>query len=143
MTSFLVSFEFTAFVLPLLVVLVGVFIRVTTRSDHHPAVARADLAVGLDVALSATVAFAVHTVVLAQRVAAGVVGEFESTRVPEQLISAPWVLLALVFGMWAVSTVVRKFGWRAAGEPTWACGVVLPLVFGMLSLGWVASFVEG
>ncbi len=57
-------------------------------------------------------------------------------------MSVPWLLLAFFIGIVAVSTLIRKMGWRNQTEMTWIWGVILPDIFGIGTLLFVVNWMS-
>lgn len=51
-----------------------------------------------------------------------------------RLALAGWVIVLLFLGLWSVSTLVRKWGWKSETEMTALVGIAVPLAFGITSL---------
>ena len=56
-----------------------------------------------------------------------------------RLALAGWLIALLFFGLWSVSTVIRKWGWKSETEMTPVVGIAIPLGFGILALVAVMS----
>ena len=54
--------------------------------------------------------------------------------ISHQLLAATWMMLALIVGLWAVSTIVRRWGWQSEAELKPVIGITIPLIFGVMSL---------
>jgi hypothetical protein len=52
----------------------------------------------------------------------------------QQLAPSAWILLAIVLGLWSLSTLVRKVGWRADDDLRPVVGIALPMLAGLASL---------
>ena len=129
---------FLQFCVPLIAVAVSVFLRYVTRNDAHNDFKKEDLAVGLDLSVSALLIFIAASSTLAQNL----------SRVPTDtnLLSksagVPWILSAFILGIWGVSTLVRKLGWVGDDKLHIFWGIVVPDVFGLLVLLFVVNWIS-
>ena len=133
--EFLASGFFLQFCVPLLTVALTVFLRYVTRNDKRVAFKKEDLAVGMDLSVTALVIFIVHATALAK----------ESQSNPDiatSLTIVPWFIMVFVIGIWAVSTVVRKRGWERAGKLDLFWGIIIPDVFGLVALLFVVNWIS-
>ncbi|EJC6746747.1 hypothetical protein QTG64_004289 [Vibrio vulnificus] len=135
--EFIIHPYFLNFGVPLITAVLSVFIKCVTRNDNHTSFRKEDLAVGLDLSVTGVLIYITGSVQLARSVPV-------SDRTPdivEKITIMPWILLAMMVGMWGVSTIVRKFGWASDQELTIICGMIVPNVFGLaillLAVNWV------
>ena len=135
--EFLASGFFLKFCVPLLTVAMTIFLRYVTRNDKHVSFKKEDLAVGMDLSITALVIFITHCTALAKQAKS-------DQEMASNLAIVPWFIMAFVIGIWAVSTVVRKRGWERAGKLNVFWGIVLPDLFGLAALlfvvNWIAQF---
>jgi uncharacterized membrane protein YgcG len=155
MSKFITSTLFLNFIVPLAAVVLSVFVKAVSRDDRQPMFKREDLSVGFELALASLLAFTTQSVSIAQRISA-IQGADDAAKAAKQALEAkftpvPWLLLVWVIGLWALSTLVRKLGWKSSSagtqgnpnmEPTWFIGIVLPLIFGLVCLVIVVNWVE-
>ena len=129
---------FLQFMVPLLTVSLTVFLRFVTRNDNHRGFRWDDLAVGLNVSVTALMIFVTDTVATAGRILKA--SNSAVANPTERIVLAPWIILALVIGIWGVSTVVRKLGWRDQDQlkPFW--GIVFPDLYGLCALLFVVNW---
>ncbi|HLX06472.1 MAG TPA: hypothetical protein VKY89_01280 [Thermoanaerobaculia bacterium] len=141
------SFRFVYF--PIGSVLLGVWVKTVSRNDKFSTLKKEDFAIGLDLWRTAVLLFVVAT---SERVEALTKLEKSLANMPsmpapslrqlqgqiqaslEQLLGSIWLVAVLVFGLWGVSTTVRKLGWRAADDMNTPIGIALPLASGVLML---------
>src|SRR4051812_232206 len=119
MADLFTSIFFRFFVVPLATVSLAVFVKTVSKNDKYSKFAKEDVAVGLQIAVGAVIAFTANAVALAQRMA--LIANKDSTEfigVQQQFFQIPWIILALTFGLWAISTIVRKLGWQSDSEMT-------------------------
>jgi hypothetical protein len=137
MTKFLGHPFFLQFCVPLIAVATSVFIKFVTRSDVHKAFKKEDLAVGLDLSITALLIFIVACSKLAK----------DSVQNPQNIIlinktmSVPWILPAFIAGIWGISTIVRKLGWESDDKLCIFWGIVVPDVFGLLVLLFTVNWI--
>jgi uncharacterized membrane protein YgcG len=137
MIRFLGHPYFLQFCVPLIAVTASVFLRFVTRSDVHKAFKKEDLAVGLDLSVTALLIF----------IAAGSKLGQDLAQAPQDIVlisksmSVPWVLAAFIVGIWGVSTIVRKLGWEDDDRLRIFWGIVVPDVFGLLALIFVVNWI--
>ena len=133
--DFLASGFFLQFCVPLLTVALTIFLRYVTRNDKHIAFKKEDLAVGMDLAVTALIIFITHTTTLAR-------ASKDASDVSDSLATVPWIIMAFVIGIWGVSTVVRKRGWERAGKLNLFWGIILPDLFGLAALLLVVNWIS-
>lgn len=159
MTEFLSSNLFRFFIIPLGTVALSVFIRITSRNDRSSGYARNDVAVGLDIALIAMVTLITFTATTARSLASTTQSAEltpELTReLEDKLLAASYIIPSLLFGMWGVSTLIRKLGWEQLDQPqeaqpkqpqerlTWLFGVIFPFLYGASCLVFVLQWIGG
>lgn len=128
---------FLQFLVPLIAVGASIFVKFVTRNDAYKSFRKEDLAVGLDLALTALIIF----ITASSRMASELAANPGNTGLETKLAGVPWIIAAFTVGIWAISTLVRKAGW--AGEdslkPFW--GIVVPDVFGVGSLILVVNWI--
>lgn len=141
------SFRFVYF--PIGSVLLGVWVKTVSRNDKFSAVKKEDFAIGLDLLRTAVLLFVVAASERMQNLTKLEKALADSPPVPgsslgklqgqiqtasEQLLSSIWLIVVLLLGLWGVSTLIRKFGWRAADDMNILIGIALPLASGVLML---------
>jgi hypothetical protein len=143
MAEFFGSRIFEFLVLPLMAAALGVFVKMVSRNDTHASFAKEDVAVGLDLALTAMVTLLIYSIKLARMVVDAPKDPAVSADLQRRMIEYPWLVAALVFGLWGVSTVVRKLGWEERDKLRWGAGIIFPLLYGFVSLVAVVSWIGG
>jgi uncharacterized membrane protein YgcG len=138
MITILGSPYFLDFCIPLITVALSIFLKYVTRNDQHRAFRKEDLAVGLDVAATALILFITDSVSVA---AAFVKSAQPTVTADNKLVTAPWVIAAFVIGIWGVSTIVRKVGWKSEDELTLLWGIVVPNIYGIAVLIFVVHWI--
>ena len=129
---------FLQFCVPLIAVGASVFLKYVTRNDTHKSFRKEDLAVGLDISITALLIFITAGSKLAVQLAATP----QDAALQSKLAGVPWIIAAFTIGIWGVSTVVRKAGWGGEDKlkPLW--GIVVPDIFGITSLLLVVNWIS-
>lgn len=157
MLDFLKSIYFKYAVLPLVSTVLGILVKFFTKRDEY-IFKKEDVAVGLDLMLTGILMHAflitdsvsklgqaqqnVNSIQISSGTGAASLGEAQANVLYlfEKLSVSGWVILVMVFGLWCVSTVVRKWGWNEGGGLRLVPGVVVPLVSGISYIIIVVSF---
>ena len=130
--------------------MLGVGIKYVTRNDTYGKFQKEDLAVGLELLLTACLMFLALTsdrslqmasinddlaAALAKKdVPKAQELQSEVSALSQELAASGWVLLVMFLGLWSVSTLVRKLGWESKDAMKPILGIGLPLVVGILAL---------
>ena len=156
MEVFLSSPIFLYGVFPLGSAVLGIGVKYATRNDQFSKFRKEDVAIGLELMMTAALMFVLLTsdraatlVSLNDQIAKALtmtplppetaVLQLEARELTDFMTTSGWLIAAMVFGLWSVSTIVRKWGWRSETEMTPAVGIALPLALGVLSLMVVAA----
>jgi hypothetical protein len=99
-----------------------------------------DMAFGLDVAITALILFITGSVSIAHT-AATTADAALRLKIEEKLMAVPWLLLAFVLGIWGISTLVRKIGWKDESELKLFWGIIAPDIFGVGVLVLVVNWI--
>jgi hypothetical protein len=123
--------------------MLGIFIKFASRNDRHQGFKHEDLAVGLDLLVTALILLITDTVDDFLKFKNSPIQESEKEILGQSISEAPWIILTFVFGTWAVSTVVRKVGWETGDQlrPGW--GILFPNVIGITGLVLVFIWTKG
>lgn len=127
------STYFLYFVIPLVTVVLSVFLKMVSRNDKFVFFKKEDLAVGLEISLASLIIFLTYCTTIASNIKTET-NPGASEMVKNKLMQAPWIILTMVIGMWGVSTIVRKLGWKSEDNMSWFCGIIVPFVFGIICL---------
>jgi hypothetical protein len=104
-----------------------VFVKWASRNDRHAFFRKEDCAVGQELAVASIFALLIAAPGLARQAIAAKAS-------PDAAVAAVFFALILIVGLWIISTVVRKAGWRDANTlRTWT-GLLIPLLFGIIAL---------
>ncbi len=142
---------------PVVSALLGIGIKFVTRNDRYRAFTKEDMAIGLDLMLTAFLLYlalasdeslalaAVHHDMAASGIAQDSLKKLQGRAddITNFLTSSGWIITALLVGLWSVSTLIRKWGWQSETElrPMW--GIGLPIVIGVLFLLFVMNEAVG
>lgn len=128
---------FQFFTIPLLTTLLSVFVRIVSRNDKFSIVKKEDFAIGLEIFVTAILLLASDTL------------KYVSNReaVPEVLLQnrlfvVPWIMLGLLIGLWSISTLIRKLGWKNGENMNWWWGIICPNIFGLITLILVVNWIN-
>ena len=129
---------FLQFCVPLIAVGACVFLKYVTRKDLHKSFKKEDLAVGLDLSVTALLIFVASGSKLAQ----GLAKNPNDAALISKSMGVPWILAAFILGIWGVSTLVRKLGWEDDDRLHTFWGIVVPDIFGLLVLLFVVNWLK-
>jgi hypothetical protein len=152
MIEFLTNPVFKFAILPIGSAILGVGVKYISRNDQYAKFKKEDLAVGLDLALTACLMFVVLTTdravkllamnktlsdVLSMQPFDVVVAtklQVKAQLLSGQIASSGWLIAMMFLGLGTISTIVRKFGWRSETEMKPIIGIAIPLTFGILAI---------
>lgn len=152
MEQFLASPFFRYALFPFGSAVLGIAVKCVTRNDRYTAFRKEDMAVGLELMLTACLMFVVLTtdralaLIDGNRQLANALGQtpIDPLKAAElqgrvqllsgQLTLAGWVIALMFLALWSVSTIVRKWGWKSEIEMNPLPGIAIPLAFGILTL---------
>ena len=150
----LTSWYFINIGIPLIAAAAGIYVRVVSRKDEELKLKSDDLAIGFDIALGAVFVFLVKMVSVSAALLALPTNQNPlQADLKSKVISMPWMLLIWGIGFWGISTSLRKWGWKTVNEGTaqepkakyepTAVGIILPLIFGLVSLVFAVNWTGG
>lgn len=152
MVDFLTSTVFRYLIFPIGSAILGVAIKYVTRNDRYKSFQKEDLAVGLELMLTACLTFIALTtdraVSLASTnrnlaqllqqtpldIAAVSKLQTQALTLTNTLATSGYLIAFMLLGLWGISTLVRKRGWKSDTEMHPVQGIAVPLAFGVLSL---------
>jgi len=150
MEQFLASPIFRYALFPLGSAALGVAVKCVTRNDRYTSFRKEDIAVGIELMLTACLMFVLITTDralallkanrrLAECLSSGNTTSATTVQTEVQHLSgrlalAGWVIALLFLGLWSVSTIVRKWGWKSETEMMPLTGIAIPLGLGILAL---------
>ena len=137
--DFLSSPVFRFLLFPLGSAVLGVGIKYVTRNDNYAKFQKEDLAVGLELLLTACLMFLaltsdrslqmasvnhdLATALASKDVPKAQELQIKVSALSQELAASGWVLLAMFVGLWSVSTIVRKLGWASKDEMIIVSGI--------------------
>lgn len=140
MIEILSNSYFKFFVIPLVTTLLAVFVKIVSRNDKFSSVKKEDFAIGLEIAITAILLLISYTLNYASDL------KQSTSPIPtldnSKLVSVPWILLMFFIGLWGISTLVRKMGWKSEEDMHWWWGIILPNLFGLISLIFVVNWIS-
>ncbi len=136
MIELLTSTYFKYLIIPLVTTFLVIFVKSASRSDKQSFLEKEDFSFGLEMGITAVLLLFMNSVNIAQQV---VLGNSLTVIATEKILTLFLVTIFLVFGLWGMSTIVRKLGWENDKELKIFWGIVLPDVFGLLILIYVVS----
>lgn len=136
MIKILSSTYFKFLIVPLLTTFLVIFIKSVSRNDKHKFLKREDFAFGLEMGVTAILLLLGNSVTVAQQT---LTNPDLAVKVSEKLLSSGWITPILIFGLWGISTIVRRIGWRSDTELKIFWGIIFPDLFGLVILIYVVS----
>ena len=152
MLEFISSPLFTYFLFPVLSTVLGIGVKHFSRNDQYARFRKEDLAIGVELILTATLLSVVlstnsayelieqnkevDTLIAEKRTDTE---EFRSLVQKQQEISqdlalSGWYITTLFIALGSVSMVMRKWGWKNADDIDSLAGIALPVTIGILAL---------
>jgi hypothetical protein len=147
------SWYFINIGIPFIAAFSGVFVKVVSRKDSELKFKRDDWAIGFDIALGALFIFITKMVSVSKGLLEVADPEMQK-KLQAKIISMPLMLIVWGVGFWAISTIIRKWGWEerdigVQGKPkivyepsTWV-GIIIPFLFGLVSLIFALNWTGG
>lgn len=135
--KFLAEQYFLHFCVPLIAVGLSVFLKYVSRNDKHKAFQKEDLAVGLDISVTALILFITYSADMARK------SLIATASIPnDKLAAIPWIIAMFIIGIWCVSTIVRKLGWEDENKLWVFWGIILPDIFGIVTLIFIVNWIS-
>ena len=136
MIEILSSTYFKFLIVPLLTTFLVIFIKSVSRNDRHTFLKKEDFAFGLEMGVTAILLLLGNSVSIAQQT---MKNEDLMITANEKLLSIGWIAPILIFGLWGISTIVRRLGWETDTELKVFWGIIFPNIFGLVILIYVVS----
>lgn len=137
--NFLANEFFLQFGVPLIAVGLTIFVKFVTRNDAHTPFRKEDLAIGLDLSVTALLLF----VTASSTIAKELIVNPTDPELLNKAQSVPWIIAAYLVGIWGVSTIIRKFGWEDDDKLKLFWGILAPGLFGItmlfLTVSWITQ----
>jgi hypothetical protein len=152
MVEFLSNPIFKFGILPIGSAMLGVAVKYASRNDQYAKFKKEDIAVGLDLALTACLMFVVLTtdkavqLISTNKALSAMIKQkpLDVTALAEiqakaqllsgQIASSGWLIAIMFVGLGFLSTLVRKFGWESETEMKPVVGIAIPLIFGIIAV---------
>jgi len=131
---------FQFLVIPLLTIFLAVFVKYVSKKDEYSRLRKEDFAIGLEISIAAIVLLISNTLKYMSSISLSNGVQLMDSN---NLLVLPWVILFIVVGLWGISTLIRKKGWKNEDEMTWLCGIILPNIFGLSVLILVVNWISG
>lgn len=138
--KFLADPNFLNFFVPLITVVFSIFLKIVSRNDKFVLFKKEDLAVGLELAVTALILFITQSANLAHQLVFQTASN--TSQVSDKLTAVPWIILAFILGIWGVSSLVRWFGWESNDRLRFWRGIIAPNLFGLVLLGFVVNWIR-
>jgi hypothetical protein len=152
MLEFLTTPGFKFGVLPIGSAVLGVGVNYISRNDQYAKFKKEDIAVGVNLTMTACVMFVVLTTDRAVQLlqlnkdlasalkakpldpTAAAQLQDQAQKLSAQIADSGWLIALMFLALWSISTLVRKKGWKSATEMDTLVGIAVPLAFGILSI---------
>jgi len=150
--KFLASATFRYALFPIGSAVLGIAVKCVTRNDQYTAFRKEDVAIGLELMLTACLMFVVLTTdralalleatrqlaetlkALPLDVSKAATLQLQVETLSGRVALAGWIIALMFLGLWSTSTIVRKWGWKSETDMTRFAGIAVPLVFGIFAL---------
>ena len=130
---------FKYFVVTIITTLFSVFVKAVSRNDRHIPFKKEDLAVGLELSVTALILLVTDSVKYTSDILSKTSVDITTDN---RIIALPWLLFFLLVGLWSISTLIRKKGWKSQDELTWAAGIIIPGFYGLITLIIVINWIK-
>lgn len=155
--EFLGSSFFRYGVFPILSAGGGILLRCVTRNDKYAFFKKEDMAVGPQLMLTAILTYVVvatdrarDLIKINEQLSSSIINmpqdqaklsklQQDAYSISQGMTSTAWTLIVLLFGLWTVTVVVKRWGWVDEAQLKPMSGIALPLVLGVLSLIYVMT----
>lgn len=126
---------FLHFIIPLLVVFLSVYLKISSKHDRLPTFQKSDFTVGFDIIITAFVIFIMSWVDTYRALKIQY-----SPQLDAKLTTVPLVLVGFFIVILTVQMIVRKRGWNDDDEVNIFYGIVIPTLFGLSMLWFIVSW---
>lgn len=130
---------FKHFCIPLITTYLCIFIKTVSRNDKYKNFKKEDLAVGIELAVTSLIIFITDSANLSKIMADQTNRDLLHLQTKYELM--PWIILAFAIGLWSISTIVRKLGWKNDNQLRIFSGIILPDLYGIITLIFVVNWV--
>lgn len=150
--EFLASVWFRYLIFPLATLVAGVAVKYVSQNDRYENFKKEDLAIGLELILTAVLMYIVLTTdravelvkmneYLSEVLQSSQSNQTEIIEIQNKMSAitsdigvSGWIICLMLGGIWGISTFVRKWGWRGVDDMNPYIGIGIPLIFGVLAL---------
>lgn len=139
MIKILTSVFFTYFIVTLITTVFSVFVKSVSRNDSHRSLKNEDFAIGLELSVTALILFIADSVAYTQKI---LLTESALSAEYNKIVVIPWIIFSFIFGIWIISTIIRKKGWESENKLKIIPGIIIPNLFGFLSLIFVVYWIN-
>jgi hypothetical protein len=133
---FLKSSQAQNFILPLVIAFIAGFVKTQSRRPSQHRFNRQDLAVGLDLTITAIFGFAACALSITE-LSPGISQQDQG----EQLAYIGYAEVFFIFALWLTSVLVSNYGWEEQKEELNWLGIGLPLVLAGVAFRELAHFI--
>ncbi|PAC33346.1 hypothetical protein [Flectobacillus sp. BAB-3569] len=142
MNELLANSYFKDFAIPLISVFLTIAVKVVSRKDTFMEATKDDFAIGFDLTVTALILLVSYASKIAVDIHLNISPQIEVHK--KKLEFVPWLLFFFTLGLWALSTLVRKYGWvqNQNRELTMVCGVIVPDIIGLAALLFIVNYID-
>lgn len=142
MNEILANPIFKDFFIPLVSVFLTIAVKVVSRKDSFMETTRDDFAIGFDLAVTSLILLVLYASRIAVEVNENISPKISVYKLKLEYV--PWLLCCFIFGLWALSTIVRRFGWEQNQTKVlkmwW--GVMFPNILGLTALLFIVNYID-
>lgn len=142
MNEILTNTYFKELCIPLISVFLTVAIKVVSRRDSFIQPTRDDFAIGFDLFVTSLILIVTYSSKIAIDIHNNQATNKEVCQ--KKLEVLPWILLFGIMFVWALSVIVRLYGWQTNQSrilKIWP-GIIIPALLGFLALVLTVKFIE-
>ena len=123
------------FVVTIFATVLSIFVKATSRNDRYNIfIKKDDFAVGIEFSVTALILLVTeYTSILSNPT-------IDSTS-NDKIVALPLMLLFLFIGLFSISTLIRKKGWQNQDELKWSTGIIIPGLYGLITLIIVINWI--
>ena len=130
---------FKYFIVTLITTALSIFVKVVSRNDRYVPFKKEDLAVGMEISVTGLILFITSCVDYTKALLTQLKSQ---TNIEEKYMQIPWVIFALLLGLWSMSTLIRKKGWTGPETLHIWYGIILPDLYGLITLIFVVNWIK-
>ena len=159
---------FINFVIPVITTGLAVFFNIVSRNDHYNSFKKEDLSIGIEVSITAILLLVTDTVSKLKRISdaipqsevinglkSGNAASLDTVQVvvpnlignhnsamSEYILLTPYLIFIIFLGIICISFLIRKLGWETESDMNLAWGIIVPNIFGLATLLFVALWIN-